>query len=573
MKKHSVLLLIFMFIASLAQADTAPLRDEFTYPLPAGSVNGTVGESGAVRTVVDTENKLSVTGGKLSSSGGKASPAFGDPGFWLPAEARVAGKMLIAEYTSTASGKYIEVGFDTNTEGGMSGTTVIFNRSESSAYFSGISGLSSSYIDVWEAGTWLGVNVLRTSGSYLFFKSPGSNVFKLMDIAENSTTTPLYPGVANYSDVAEIGFLHIPSTLWLPAPLTSDGFSAATSDGLGHAEGVAGGLGSGGAGKVWTGATWGVANGVLGNTPTLGEETLTNAGFESWTSDTNCDDWTEYKTGSSTINKEATLIHGGAYSARLDVDESSSNVAIQNYSVLAIHVWYSINVWARSSASGITFRIDPYVGLVGLSKNLGETWTNYTVTDRSPTANPIISFRRHTGAPGSIYFDDASIKVIAPASLFRTTRESTPNVMVSANLVLTAGTQAGQVVRLDDPANPQNFVIAYHDGARVKLDSCIGGTYVNRISAVATYVASAPLVVVADGTSYDVYYNNAKVGSTSTFSDAALDGNLYHGTFSTYSGNTVDNYRCDARGNEGQWNILDALSVMPQQPKPRIMSK
>ncbi|MDX9781296.1 MAG: hypothetical protein RBT66_09700, partial [bacterium] len=167
MKRHGVLLLIFMFIASLAQADTAPLRDEFTYPLPAGSVNGTVGESGAVRTVVDTEGKLSVANGKLSVAGGKASPAFGDPGFWLPAEARVAGKMLIAEYTSTASGKYIEVGFDTNTEGDMSGTTLIFHRGADSVYFSGISGPYSSYIDVWEAGTWLGVNVLRTSGSYL----------------------------------------------------------------------------------------------------------------------------------------------------------------------------------------------------------------------------------------------------------------------------------------------------------------------------------------------------------------------------------------------------------------------
>jgi len=559
MKRHGVLLLIFMFIASLAQADTAPLRDEFTYPLPAGSVNGTVGESGAVRTVVDTENKLSVTGGKLSSSGGKATPAWGDPGFWLPAEARVAGKMLIAEYTSTASGKYIEVGFDTNTEGGMSGTTVIFNRSESSAYFSGISGLSSSYIDVWEAGTWLGVNVLRTSGSYLFFKSPGSNVFKLMDIAENSTTTPLYPGVANYSDVAEIGFLHIPSTLWLPAPLTSDGFSAATtSDGLGHAEGVAGGLGSGGAGKVWTGATWGVAGGVLSNTPTLGEELLTNGSFTDWTGD-NPDWWTVSTEDASNYVTET------GPTGQCRIVSNGTLTYIKKDSIIDLGEWYQAQVDISALAGQLSI-------VLGSSTEYGYTSTgSKTLTKRSLDSNSYFMVKR-VGAT-DVTFDNVSLKALTLSTLFRTTRESTPNVLASANLVITVGTQAGQVVRLDDPANPQNFVIAYRDGARVKLDSCIGGTYVNRISVVVTYVASAPLVVVADGTSYDVYYNHTKVGSTSTFSDAALDNNLYHGTFSTYSGNTVDNYRCDARGNEGQWNILDALSVMPQQPKPRIMSK
>lgn len=69
-----------------------------------------------------------------------------------------------------------------------------------------------------------------------------------------------------FDTTAISSFLHIPLTHWLPTPLLSDGFGGTwpTSDGLGHAEGIAGGLGSGGGGLTWTAqlGTWGIAAGV-----------------------------------------------------------------------------------------------------------------------------------------------------------------------------------------------------------------------------------------------------------------------------------------------------------------------
>jgi len=54
------------------------LRDEFSQTLAAGSVNGTVGESGAVRTVVDTYAATELcTNGGFETVG--AGPSFHAP--------------------------------------------------------------------------------------------------------------------------------------------------------------------------------------------------------------------------------------------------------------------------------------------------------------------------------------------------------------------------------------------------------------------------------------------------------------------------------------------------------------
>jgi hypothetical protein len=59
--------------------DYAVFVDDFTVDASAGEVNGTTSSDGlAKRSVVDTESKLSVSGGGLQFSG-KASPAWGDP--------------------------------------------------------------------------------------------------------------------------------------------------------------------------------------------------------------------------------------------------------------------------------------------------------------------------------------------------------------------------------------------------------------------------------------------------------------------------------------------------------------
>jgi hypothetical protein len=94
--------------------------------------------------------------------------------------------------------------------------------------------------------------------------------------SENSAV--MYPSFATIvSGALEVSLLAVPAKLWLPAPLVSDGFSAwGASDGLGHAEGVTGGLGSGGAGETWASEseTWTAAGGVAYSEDGIGVENI-----------------------------------------------------------------------------------------------------------------------------------------------------------------------------------------------------------------------------------------------------------------------------------------------------------
>jgi len=89
------------------------------------------------------------------------------------------------------------------------------------------------------------------------------------------------------------------------------------------------------------------------------------------------------------------------------------------------------------------------------------------------------------------------------------------------------------------------------------LEKNVAGTYTTVQSTAVTYSAGATLRVIKDGTKYRVYYNNALVGTEQTISDAGIISNTKHGLFSTYSGNTFDNFTLWPRGS-GTTKFTDA---------------
>jgi len=55
-------------------------------------------------------------------------------------------------------------------------------------------------------------------------------------------------------------------------------------------------------------------------------------------------------------------------------------------------------------------------------------------------------------------------------------------------------------------------------------------------------IGAGEIRVIPDGTSFSLFLNNAKVGATSTISDAALQTGTKAGLFSTNVANTFDNW-------------------------------
>jgi len=249
------------------------LRDEFTTALGAGAVNGTVCEPGpGTRVVVDSTGKLSLTGGSVSFSGGITS--WGDPGLWLsPSVAREVGRLVIMEHTRTS--------LSGNTVAGMKQTaaagtfTEYFQFSNGPLYASKPTGIIR--VGTYAIGQFFVCIALRASGSLFFLKTGITGKWKLKYPGTAGAIDPMFVGMSSFNDDFTSDYLRVPASKWLPAPIASDGMSVlATTDGLGHAEGVSEAIGSGGSGVAWanTLGTWQVAAGVASASALSGGEAI-----------------------------------------------------------------------------------------------------------------------------------------------------------------------------------------------------------------------------------------------------------------------------------------------------------
>lgn len=250
------------------------VNDTFTTDRSAGAVNGTRAEPGpGKRDVNDTGSKLSLSGGNYVIASG--APGTGNPRLLYAAQGRRAGLLAIIAVTTPASGSAgpARAGW-TYAPTGIYGTeAVAFGNSNSlevrvnlANVAVGASALNTAYV---------AAVALRASGAFYFIKGGAFTNWTLLWSSTGVTDTPMAPVVAAINNGAGCSGPHfrVPAALWLPTPLASDGFSAwGTTDGLGHAEGVAGGLGAGGSGLSWTSAigAWDVLDGVAVCNPSGG---------------------------------------------------------------------------------------------------------------------------------------------------------------------------------------------------------------------------------------------------------------------------------------------------------------
>lgn len=240
------------------------VNDTFTTDRAAGAVNGTRAEPGpGLRTVTDGNSKLSLSGGSVVVA--SAAPASGNPNLLYGLAERAAGKMVLVQITPVAGNAPGRCGW---TGASQTGSDVVFLNS-SGVIGSTINGANGPTLGTWAGATsYVFAVIQRANGLCYFVKGGAFSNWTLLWVANVTSTGERSPIIAAVSNGAGFSseYLRVPAALWLPTPLASDGFSAwGTSDGLGHAEGVAGGLGSGGNGLAWTnqigtfGATGGVA--------------------------------------------------------------------------------------------------------------------------------------------------------------------------------------------------------------------------------------------------------------------------------------------------------------------------
>jgi hypothetical protein len=246
------------------------LNDTFTTDRAAGAVNGTNAEPGpGVRSVTDDNSKMSLSGGQLVVTTGGVGVA--NPQLLCGPVSRAPGRLVVAQLVPTT--ETFAIGFDAATASPVTAGAAAFGirfagSSRTLQIYSSALPLS---VGNWAAATTYQIAVVaQATGAFYFIKGGAFTNWVLLwrgTLGAFGASALLYPAAVSDSSTAvyTADYIRVPAALWLPTPLISDGFSAwGTSDGLGHAEGVAGGLGSGGSGDAWTDAvgTWGASAGV-----------------------------------------------------------------------------------------------------------------------------------------------------------------------------------------------------------------------------------------------------------------------------------------------------------------------
>ncbi len=160
---------------------------------------------------------------------------------------------------------------------------------------------------------------------------------------------------------------------------------------------------------------------------------LTDGGLNEWLSATNLTYWTEYKEGTSTINREATEKVEGDYSCRFDVDASNSQVQIYQMNIsLTPLKRRKVIIWYENSVAGKTFQF--YIRNIGNNVYLKEdgtwnvgsyyitlpnsiVWTAYELPFyvHPDYSSYLMLLSKKLAASSSFYLDKMSIEELKPS--------------------------------------------------------------------------------------------------------------------------------------------------------------
>lgn len=457
-------------------------------------------------TITDTEGKISTSNSNLDFSGGKATPAWGDPAlvskqFW----ARLAGLTIEWQVTPGASTDYKTFGF---TDGSLDPNAI-----EAHSIYLYAAGVVRIFAATAERVTpltysaaqvlWLRI-VCKATGAYYYVSTDNRVTWKLIWVDSSVTTSPIYAFIESYNAALTASACRVYQGYARPAV-----YSATPAAPV----------------------------------PSLGAELLTDPGLENWASATDLTSWTESLAGTSTINREASVVQAGTYAARLDVDASNSVAVIGQQIILPTGNWLRLQWQDYLSGAGSSKTqvagsdVLPYA-------TPGQVWSLETRVNRTVSANPNIAFARGSAASQSVYIDAVSAKALTLSSLLTLAADpGTRYGVVDSAPTLTAGNPCGHWI-WQDAAAPSNAVLAYQDGVSAYLEKLVAGTYTQLIKNTAAYGAAKGLrtVAVLDGSTpkvalyYDTGSGLVQQGTTQSITDSGFGTAVY--AFSTLSANT-----------------------------------
>jgi hypothetical protein len=288
---------------------------------------------------------------------------------------------------------------------------------------------------------------------------------------------------------------------------------------------------------AWTG---GAISGTTSTITPTQENTLWDA--EASTFESGIYHWLYY--GTNTVENDSNSLKvtyvdnaNGSYIFLKDASDLSSN--------LTIGKWYLLNYQSKvNEGSLINISID------GNNPLIAETQTNFTSHNlifraTSATNNTIRTAGMNAGE--IIWLDNLSLNPLTFSTLFSSINTNSVDGTYSVATTLNPGTQAGLALCLNE-SSPTSGILVNQNGTNLKVSKFTStSTWTVLIDLAASYtdggIVKANLTTASGHIYLTAYYNNVQIGTQQDITDSAIINNcIYSGVFSTYSGNSLDNF-------------------------------
>ncbi len=304
----------------------------------------------------------------------------------------------------------------------------------------------------------------------------------------------------------------------------------------------------------WSHLGWTIVSGTATANPTIGETNLvTNGTMETGSPPSS---WIAYN---ATAAADADA-HGGSQALKLTVTGSDGK-AYQSFTPVA-NTWYIFEMYSKMAA-GAYYKVNHHDGQIFTSYQL--TDANYAVYRRPfvriGATNYIQLLPAAIGA--AALFDDISIKPVTFGTTIAAVQTGENDIQAAVVIVrdTTNCGMGGFILSLDNPDNPQNYVVAFlaYGVSSVYpllwIFKCVSGT-LSKVSSTGTdWTDGQVLTVIKSGDTYTFYRDQNILITTNTISDATIVANTYHGLFSLGGYCTFDNFYI----NSGAQQIFTAL--------------
>jgi hypothetical protein len=299
--------------------------------------------------------------------------------------------------------------------------------------------------------------------------------------------------------------------------------------------------------------TWGIENGCMVNTPSPGDELVSNSDFSAWTGD----DPDDFTITESPPNSEVSEVgsgegHGGAGNGAANFYTDGTALQVSQ-AICTVGKFYRAYLDVSYDNGGQLSIIQAIPTLVYSS-------VTATVGSIRKTSDTTLYINRIGATDMTV--DEFSCKELPFNQLIRIIDLGKTDVYLQMKVTTFTGYHGfGLVMNVDDPDDPQNFVLAYFDGInRYCLLKYVSGTVTEVEITINTLFVGGYMKLIRDGNDVSFFYGNTKIGSTQTISDAEIVDNTYHGVFSTHPGAQLDEFLAMVRGKDGEYEALDRWS-------------